>query len=55
MQISLNIVMLAAVSLLFGCGQQGALYFPEDAVMESSLPEDSQASGDIQTQDSEQP
>lgn len=55
MRTPLKIVMLMTLSLLFGCGQQGALYFPEDAPMQSRSPENAKASPNMQTQGSKQP
>ncbi|MDD1795650.1 lipoprotein [Enterovibrio sp. ZSDZ42] len=55
MRTTLKFAVLAAFTLLSACGQQGPLYFPEDAPAQNGAPVDSENTQDTQAQGVDQP
>ncbi|WP_407331853.1 LPS translocon maturation chaperone LptM [Enterovibrio sp. 27052020O] len=55
MRTTLKLVVLAAITLLSACGQQGPLYFPEDTPAQNSAPAETGNTQDTQAQGVDQP
>ncbi|SFP62567.1 LPS translocon maturation chaperone LptM [Enterovibrio norvegicus] len=55
MRTTLKLFVLAAVTVLSACGQQGPLYFPADAPAQNSAPATSDTTQDTQPQAASQP
>ncbi|PKF51367.1 LPS translocon maturation chaperone LptM [Enterovibrio nigricans] len=51
MRMTLKLAVLSAAILLSACGQQGPLYFPEDAPAQNTAPAQTETAHDTQAQD----